>query len=147
MKLLEKINHDLKKAILAKDKDKISTLRLLLAVLHNKEIELRPLKKELDDEEIIKVIKKEVKKRKEAMEMYKEKREDLFNREKKELEILESYLPEEISDEEIIRIIKEKIALLNTSHFGKIIKEVMKEIAGRAEGKRVVELLKKEINK
>lgn len=145
MNLLEKIEKDFKKALLEKDKITLSTLSLLKSALKNREIELRVQKKKIDDEEIIKVIKREVKKRREAMEIYKDKRNDLFEKEKKELEILEKYLPEEISEEEIRKIIKEKIDLLGEKNFGRIMKEVMKEIAGRADGKRVAELVKEEI--
>ncbi len=145
MNLLEKIEKDFKKALLEKDKITLSTLSLLKSALKNREIELRVQKKKIDDEEIIKVIKREVKKRREAMEIYKDKRNDLFEKEKKELEILEKYLPEEISEEEIRKIIKEKIDLLGEKNFGRIMKEVMKELAGRADGKRVAELVKEEI--
>ena len=108
---------------------------------------MRASKKELTEDEVIKIIKKEAKKREEAMRFYQGKREDLFEKEKKELEILKKYLPEEISDDELIKIIKEKINLLKTTSFSKIMGEVMKEVGNRADGKKVAELVKKELEK
>jgi len=149
MNLLEKIEKDLRTALLKREERKVSTLRLLKASLKNLEIELRPKRKKLDEREVIKVIKKEIKKRKEAVEAYeKGERSDLLSKEKEELEILKNYLPEEISEEEIKKFIKEKIKELSPEiNFGKIMGAVMKELAGQADGERVAELVKKELEK
>lgn len=149
MNILEQIEKDLKEALLKKEKIKISCLKLLLAAIHNKEIELRGQKKKLEETTIIETIKKEARKRKEAILIYeKTARSDLLNQEKEELQILEKYLPPELSDEEIEKIIKEKIVLLNNElNFGKIMAEVVKETKGRADGKRVADLVKKELQK
>jgi len=149
MKILEQIEKDLKNALLQKEGIKISTLRLLRAALQNREIELRPLKKEFDEEEIIRVIKKEVKKREEAIKIYEEaKRNDLIQKEKEELEILKKYLPQELSTEEIKKIIQEKIRFFEKgTNLGKIIGEVMKEVKGRADGGKVAALVREELEK
>lgn len=147
MNILEQISKDLKEAFLKREKVKISALKLLLAAIHNKEIELRGQKKKLDETAVIETIKKEAKKRKEAIVIYeKTTRVDLLNQEKEELQILEKYLPQELSDEEIKKIIKEKISLLNNElNFGEIMAEVVKETKGRADGKRVADLVKAEL--
>ena len=147
MSILEQVDKDLKEAFLKKEKVKVSALRLLLAAIKNKEIELRGQKKKLDEEVITEAIRKEVKKRKEAIIIYeKTTRVDLLNQEKEELQILEEYLPPELSDEEIKKIIKEKISLLKDAlNFGKIMGEVAKEIKGKADGKKVADLVRAEL--
>jgi uncharacterized protein YqeY len=147
IKILEKIEKDFKEALAKKEKEKISVLKLLKSAIHNYEIELRATNKKLTEDEIIKIIKKEAKKREEAMKFYEGKRDDLFEKEKKELEILKKYLPEEISDDELIKIIRRKIDLFGLTNFGKIMGEVMKEVGNKADGKRVAELVKKELEK
>ena len=99
IQFLKKIEQDLKEAILSKRVEQISTLRMLRASLQNKEIELRPKKQKISEEIVMEVVKQEIKKRKEAIEMFKKGgREDLVSKEKKELEILERYLPPQLSD-------------------------------------------------
>jgi len=144
----EKINKDLREALRQKENLKILTLKLLLAAFQNKEIELRSKGEKLTEKIVLEIIKKEAKKRKEAIVIYeKSDRSDLLEKEKKELVILESYLPLEISDEEIIKIIQNKInSLVGQVNFGKIMGEVIKEVAGQADSSRVADLLKKELN-
>ncbi|MGC8964703.1 MAG: GatB/YqeY domain-containing protein, partial [Brevinematia bacterium] len=128
------------------DENKKQTLNLLKSAIKYKEIELKGSGKELTEEEIISVIQKEIKKRKEAMELYeKGGRKDLYEKEKAELEILESYLPKQLTEEEIKSIIAEAINSLGAkspSDVGKVMKEVMPKVKGRADGnfvKRLVE--------
>jgi len=128
------------------EREKIGVLRMLLASLHNKEIEFRPSNKKLEDKDVLDVIRAEVKKRKEAIFLFKKGgREDLAKKEEQALEILQSYLPKELKDEEIKEIIKSKISELNAqglSDFGKVMGAVMKEISGRAEGEKVAKIVK-----
>jgi len=128
------------------EREKIGVLRMLLASLHNKEIEFRPSNKKLEDKDVLDIIRAEVKKRKEAIFLFKKGgREDLAKKEEQALEILQSYLPKELKDEEIKEIIKSKISELNAqglSDFGKVMGAVMKEISGRAEGEKVAKIVK-----
>jgi len=125
--------------------ERVWTLRMLIASLKNKEIELRPKKQKLSEEIVTEVIKQEIKKRKEAIEMFKKgNREDLVLKEKKELEILEKYLPEQLSDDELKELVKQtkiKIKAEGPSDFGKLMGAVMKETKGRADGLKVKQMV------
>ena len=146
MALLEKVNSDLKEALKAGASLKVSTLRMALAATHNREIEKRVKSKEpLTDEEVIDVLRKEIKKRREAIEIYSNAgRNDLKEKEAAELGILQFYLPPELSEEEIEKIVR-RVVRLEKKDFGSAMKEVMKEIKGRAESKKISELIKKVI--
>lgn len=146
MALLLHLNEDVKTALKSGDSLKVSTLRMILSSIHNREIEKRSKSKDaLTDEEIIDVLRKEAKKRKEAIEIYsKAGRADLKDKEAGELEIIQSYLPPEIGDEEIEKVVKSVIAL-GEREFGKVMKEAMKQLAGRAEARRVSELITKNL--
>ncbi len=160
--LKEKIEKDFKKALKEKNEIEISTLRLLKNEIFNREKEKRykiakedpqlkekELEKEsqLTEEEIKKVILSEIKKRKEAIsEFEKGKREDLVEKEKKELKILKRYLPDLLSNEEIEKIVKEvieKIKPQGMKDLGKVMREVMIKVKGKAEGGEVLKIVKK----
>lgn len=145
--LFGKIKNDLNQALKAKKADEVLVLRFLLADLHNREIEK---KGELDDEEVVAVIRKQVKQRKEAIEEFQQgKREDLAQKESQEIEILSKYLPQMISAEELERVIDASIDKTNAKSaqdFGKVMGEVMKELKGRAEGNLMAELVKKKLS-
>ena len=153
MILKTKIQKDLNQAVKKKEEVRSLVLRSLLAAILNKEKEKRyklskqkpeltekDLEKEsqLVDEEVIEVISSEVKKRKEAiLEFEKGERTDLVEKEKKELEILQKYLPEQLSEEEIKKLAKEAIEKLGAKEpkdIGKIMAELMPKVKGRAEG-------------
>jgi len=144
--LLEKIKSDYTQAFKEKRVDEVSVLRFLLADLHNKEIEKRG---ELVDEEVIAVLQKQMKIRKEAIEGFVlGKREDLANKEKAEAVILSKYLPQMISLEELEKMVDSAIARTGAQgpqDTGRVIGEVMKEIQGRAEGQVVADLVKKHL--
>ncbi len=146
MGIKEKIMADLKEAMKSKDMDKVSTLRLLLSEIKNKEIDKRG---ELTDEEIYAVIQKSVKQRKESIEQYRSGgREDLVEKEQKELEILEKYLPEQLSEDELERIIDEAIKETEATtlkDLGKVMRVVMPKVKGRADGKLVNEMVRKKL--
>jgi len=157
MSLKEKIEEDLKRAMKEKKEREVSVLRLLKNAIFLKEKEKRykifnqkkgisekKLEKEsqLSEEEIIEVISGEIKKRKEAiLEFEKGKREDLVKKEKEEVEILKKYLPEQLSEEEIKKLAKEIIEKVGPD-FGKIMKEIMPRVKGRAEGALVSKIVK-----
>ncbi len=146
MGVKEKIMADMKEAMKAKDMIKVSTLRLLLSEIKNKEIDK---KGELTDEEIYALIQKAVKQRKESIEQYRfGGRNDLVQKEETELKILESYLPEQLSEEELERIIEEAIketGATTMKDMGKVMKIVMPKVKGRADGKIVNEMVKKKL--
>lgn len=146
MSIKKNLEEQMKEALKAKDSLKLQTLRFLLAQIKNKEIDLR---RELADEEIFKVIQTLVKQRKESIE-FSEKagRADLVEKEKKELEILESYLPQMLSEEEIEAITNDVIKELGATgpkDFGKVMKAVMSKVSGRADGGKVNEIVKKRL--
>jgi len=159
MKLKEKIEEDFKKAMKEKKEREISTLRLLKDAIFKREKEKRyrlfgkvkeeELEKEsqLSDQEIIEVILSEIKKRKEAILGFeKGKREDLVKKEKEEMKILERYLPEQLSEKEIENLAKEIIGKVGPN-FGKVMKEMMAKVKGRAEGALVSKIVKELISK
>lgn len=145
----EKIQNDIKDAMRAKDELRLSVLRMLSAAIHNREIEKKSKSgaAELTDEEIVAVIRFEVKKRRDAVEGFtKGGRQDSADKEAQESKILESYLPQELSDEEIEKIVKEVIVSLGDAtmnEFGKVMGAVMKKTGGRASGDRVSGAVKK----
>jgi len=145
MKLLERIEQDFKRSFSKRD-EKLEVLRVLKSVLKNKEIELRSQKKELVDENVIEVLRREIKKRKEAEEMFqKGNRPELAEKENKEMKIIKQYLPNELSGDKIKEIIEKIIkdtGAIGKQDFGKVMGKVMSEIKGQADGgivKKIVE--------
>lgn len=156
-----KIQEDLMEAVKKREELESLVLRQVSAAILNKEKEKRykiskekpelkgeELEKEsqLIDEEVIDVIFSEVKKRKEAiLEFTKGKREDLVSKEKKELEILEKYLPGQLSEEEIKKLAKEAIERVRATELkdmGKVMAEIMPKLKGKAEGSLVGKVVK-----
>ena len=143
MELKAGLQEAAKAALKSRDTVKLSTLRLLLAAVHNEEIRLR---KELGAEEIQKVIATLSKQRSEAIELYRKGgRNDLAQKEEAELEILQAYLPQPLTEQEVQTLIRESIAELGATgvqDLGKVMKQVMPKVSGRTDGKRVNELAK-----
>jgi uncharacterized protein len=138
MNLKKKIISDLKDSMKAGDQITRGVLRLLNSDIKNAEIEKGG---EAGDNEVIELIKRSVKRRKDSIEQFaKGGRADLVSKEKEELAVLEKYMPEQMSEEEIRKIVKKVIAesgAPDASAFGKIIGAVMKETAGNADGNLV----------
>lgn len=152
MTLKEKIEKDFKAALKERKELEISVLRLLKAAILNKEKEKKFEKKiekeySLSDEEIISLIFSEIKKRKEALiEFERGKRLDLVEKEKKEIEVLEKYLPQQLSVQEIEDLVKETIAKVKAKELkdlGRVMKELMPKIKGKADGALVNQIVKK----
>lgn len=143
--LFEKISFDLREAQKTRDVNKTSVLRMVLAQIHNLEIE-KGLKEEgLSDEEILGVVKKEGKKRKEAAEIYRKGgREDLAKKEEAELGLIEKYLPEQVSPEVIEQAVDEVIQG-GERDFGAVMKKVMARFPGVVEGSVVSGIVKKKL--
>ena len=144
----QRIKEDLKEALKAGDGFRVGTLRMVLSSLHNKEIEKKGKGQEpkLTEEETIEDLMSEAKKRKESIGAYlKGNRNDLADKEKKELEIITVYLPKQLNEEEIKKIVQEtiqKIGAQNEKDFGKVMGEVMKELKGRADAGLVSQIVK-----
>ncbi|EFN2938013.1 GatB/YqeY domain-containing protein, partial [Campylobacter coli] len=136
MNLKEQILNDIKEAMRQKDDFKRDTLRTLNAAFKQVEVDERI---ELSDERILKIIASEIKKRKDAIELYsKGGREDLAQKEQKEIALFESYLPQQLSDEELQAALKEMIANLGVSSLkdqGLVMKEAKAKFGARVDGK------------
>ena len=153
MPLREKIDTDYKNALKSKDKIQISTYRLILSGIKDLDIVNRSgsNKKETDDEDIKKLLKKMIKQRSESIEVYKKNnRQDLLEVEEKESEILLGYLPKQLSDEETKKICEETINKLNASSIkdmGKVMGELKKNYSDNIDFSKAGTLLKDLLNK
>ncbi|MGI7541127.1 GatB/YqeY domain-containing protein [Campylobacter coli] len=147
MNLKEQILNDIKEAMKQKDDFKRDTLRTLNAAFKQVEVDERI---ELSDERILKIIASEIKKRKDAIELYsKGGREDLAQKEQKEIVLFESYLPQQLSDEELQAALKEMIANLGVSSLkdqGLVMKEAKAKFGARVDGKRLNVTLRELLN-
>jgi uncharacterized protein len=143
MALKDQLDADLKAAMKAKAEVKLLTVRSLKSAIKYREIELM---KPLDDAGVHQVIGSEIKRRRDAVEQYRAgKREDLASKEEAEIAILQAYLPAQLSPEELARAVDAVIARVGAQgpkDMGKVMKELLPEVAGKAEGKVVSELVK-----
>lgn len=143
----EKIKKDLINSMKEQDKFKLSVLRMLKSALQKEEINK---KSDLTDEEVLNVIKKEVKVRNASLEEYIEyNRNDLADNLKKEIEILKTYLPKELSHEELIKIIDEQFDIINPTSIkdiGNVIKAVSSIVGTRADMSEVSKIVKEKLS-
>lgn len=143
----EKIKQDLILAMKSKEEIKLATLRLLKGAV---QIEEKKIMKPLDDNQIIDIISKQIKLRKESIEEFKKaNRLDTIETLNKEIEVLLSYLPEQISNEELEKIIDDSIKEVNaisSKDFGNVMKVLMPKIKGKADTKLASEILKSKLN-
>lgn len=144
MGLKEKILEDMKQALKTQKADRLGAIRFLQAAVKNREIELRP--ETINDAEIMNVVKKMVKQRKDSIEAFeKAGRQDLADKEKFELTVIEEYLPKQISAEEVGKVVGDVIAALNATsikQMGAVIKEVQARTNGAADNRLISELVK-----
>ena len=153
MSIKEKINEEYKTALKSKDKNKISTYRLILSGIKDLDISNRsgPNKKETDDEDIKKLIKKVIKQRNESVEIYKKnKREDLLKIEQGEIDLLSTYLPKQLSDEETKKICSEiitKVGAQTIKDMGKVMGELKKNYSDSIDFSKAGSMLKELLNK
>jgi uncharacterized protein YqeY len=145
MGLKEKLQADLTEAIRGRDEVKSGTIRMLLSAITNEEVAGKAAKV-LTDAEIITVLSRETKKRREAVEAFTAaKRDDLANKEKAEAAVIAQYLPEQLSEAEIKKIIADAIAETNAAGpagMGLVMKVLQPKIAGKADGGIVSALVK-----
>jgi uncharacterized protein YqeY len=143
MNLREQINQDVKNAMKAKDTKKRDALRLLVSAFKQIEVDER---KELSDDDVIKIIQTQLKRRKDAAKQYKEAgRDDLMQVELDEISYYETYLPAQLSDDELKDALEEIIKKLGASSMkdmGKVMGSASKQLAAKADGKRINECVK-----
>jgi uncharacterized protein YqeY len=144
MSLKEQINNDIKTAMKDKNGPLRDALRLLSSAMKQIEVDER---KELSDEDIIKIIQKQVKQRNDAMAQYRDAgREDLYEKEASEAAIFETYLPKQLSDDELeaaIRAIITQTAAESMKDIGRVMGAASKALGAQADGKRINECAKK----
>ena len=147
MRLFQQIQEDLKRSMKAKDGNRVSVLRFLLSSIQNREIEK---KEPLDDEEVLAEITSSAKRRRESIEAFKEgDRMDLVEKEEAELAILQEYLPEQLSPDEIRGVVLEVVEAVGAttaSDLGKVMKELMPRLRGKADGKLVNEIVREALS-
>ncbi|MDP3920833.1 MAG: GatB/YqeY domain-containing protein [Candidatus Omnitrophota bacterium] len=148
MSLEERLANDLTAAMRAKDADKLTTLRMLKAAITNTKIEQK--KETFQDVDLLPIIQKQAKQRRESLESFEAAgRTDLAEKEKRELEILEAYLPKQLSDDEIKSIVVAAISVAGATSKGDIaavMKEVMPKVKGKADGKRVNQIVLEQLS-
>jgi hypothetical protein len=146
--LLEQITEDLKSAMRAKDKVRLRTLRSLRAAITNKEIDKRQEGEggELDEQEQMALVRKQVKQRKDSIEQYeKADRDDLVEKEQAEIDVLDDYLPQPLTDEELeekISAIIDDVGAETMADMGPVMGRAMSELRGRADGSRVQQIVR-----
>lgn len=162
MPLKDKISADFIKASKSGDKEKRGILSMLLAGIKNTEIEKRAKSKAeegksleelglLTDEEIVSVISRQVKQRKDSVEQYKAgSRLDLAEKEEREIKVLTGYLPEQLPEEEIRRLVKLAVAktkAASVKEMGKVMAVLMPDVKGKADGTLASRIVKEELSK
>jgi len=142
MNIRERLLEDMKKAMKDKDKFRLSVIRMIRSEIQNLEIANSG---SLSEEDLIDLIAKEKKKRQESMEEYRQAdKNDVVEDLKREIEILNEYLPRQLSEEELEQTIKETISEIGADSpqdMGKVMKEVMPKVKGRADGKKVNQIV------
>ena len=146
MGLKEKLQADLTDAIKARNETKAGTIRMVLAAITTEEVSGKQARV-LTDAEIITVLSREAKKRREAIDAYAAaNRADLVAKEKSESEVISAYLPEQLSDSEIEKLVQEAISQTGASGpsgMGQVMKFLQPKIAGKADGGKVSAIVKK----
>jgi uncharacterized protein len=146
----EQIEADLRSALKSGEKEKTGVLRFLISAIKNQQIEIKAKDEQyLKDEEVIAVIRRQVKQRRDSIAEYeKGGRQELADKEKAEMAIIEKYLPAGAGDEKIREIVKVKISELgitDKSRFGKLMGAAMSELKGQADGDAVKKIVEEEL--
>src|SRR6266513_2406090 len=149
MTVIERVDSDLKEAMRAKDTTKRGVLRMLKSALKYAAIAKSGAQSELSDADAAQVIRKQVKQRQDSIESFeKGGRPDLAAKEKEELSILQSYLPQAMSSDEISKVVRETIAEAEASskaQMGAVMKALQAKVAGRADGKTLSAEVQKQL--
>lgn len=147
MSLLERLNSDMKQAMKDKAKTKLNVIRMVKSSLQNEKIQLG---RDLNDDEVLTIVNRELKQRKDSLhEFEKAGRDDLADAVKEEITILVDYLPEQLSEEEILTIVKETIAEVGASSkadMGKVMGAIMPKVKGKADGSLINKLVSQQLS-
>lgn len=147
MGLAECLDADMKQAMKDKDKVRLSTIRMIRTAIKNTEIDQ---KKTLTDEEILDVLNRELKQRRDSLQAFEAGgRSDLVDQVQQEIAVLQAYLPEQLSEEELRAIVLETIqetGAVAKKDMGKVMSALMPKIKGRADGKLVNQLVQSHLN-
>ena len=147
MTLVERINEDMKLAMKAQDKETLNVVRMIKSAIQMAKIEL---KHDLTDEEVIDVVSKQIKMRKDSIvEFSKASRSDLVEQYNKEITILNKYMPEQLSYDEVVKIIDDAFTLINPTsqkQMGLIMKEVNPKVKGKYDMGEVSKLIKDKLS-
>ena len=151
MTLKERIGEDIKSAMKAKDKIRLETVRGIKKAILEKEIALRPKGQDsLTQEQEIELLAQQAKQRRDSIEQFqKAGREDLAQKEKQELAILETYLPEQIDDAQLESIIEEiitSVGATSAKDLGKVMGAAIKQLKGQADGQKIQALVKSKLS-
>lgn len=145
--IIDSLKQDLKEALKAQHNVKKSVYRFILSAIHNEEIKVG---KQLNDEQVLKLLIKQAQQRKDSIEAFKNaERQDLVDKESEELEIISKYLPEQISEEKIRELAQKAIQKTNAQSIkdlGKIMPLLMKQLGGQADGKTVNKIVMELLN-
>jgi hypothetical protein len=145
--ITKKVKKQITEALKARDELRLTTLKLLSSALYNAQIKKR---EELSEEEELEIVRREAKMRKDAIEAYeKAGADERAEKEKKELIILQEYLPKELSDKEIRKIIDEVVSstgVTSVKDMGKVIGAVLGKCKGQADGKKVSEMVRSKLS-
>ncbi|MEK7060888.1 MAG: GatB/YqeY domain-containing protein [Patescibacteria group bacterium] len=147
----QKLQEELKQAMLARDALKTSVLRMLLSAINYYEIQKGGAGYEAADEDVLAVVQKEAKQRKDSIEQFqKGQRQDLVDKETKELELLQKYLPQQMNEDQIREIVKETInqtGAKTMAEIGKVMDTLMSKVKGKADGGMVSKIVKESLSK
>lgn len=146
MSLSERLNEDMKQAMKSQDKFKLSVIRMVKASIKNLEIDQH---KTLDDNEVLDVISREIKQRKDSLQEFKQAgRDDLVQKLEAEIAILMEYMPQQLSEEEIKVIVQQtiqEVGATSKADMGKVMGALMPKVKGRADGKLVNQLVQQSL--
>ena len=149
MTLPERIDSDLKEAMKAKDAARLGVLRMLKSALKYSAIEKSGTEGQLDDAEATQVIRKQVKQRQDSIESFeKGGRPELAAKEKEELAILQSYLPQSLSADELAKVVSEtirEVGATSKAQMGVVMKALQTKVAGRADGKTLSQEVQRQL--
>ncbi|HAR1308861.1 TPA: GatB/YqeY domain-containing protein [Enterococcus faecium] len=143
MSLLSRLNDDMKAAMKAKDKESLQVIRMIKSSIQNEQIKEGH---DLTEEEELTVLSREMKQRRDSLHEFEEAgRDDLAEKVKSEIVIVEKYIPEQLSDEEIRQLVQEAITQTGASsmkEFGKVMGAIMPKVKGKADGNQVNAIVK-----
>ncbi|BAB05074.1 GatB/YqeY domain-containing protein [Halalkalibacterium halodurans] len=147
MNLLDRLNQDMKEAMKNKEKEKLSVIRMVKSSLQNEQIKFG---RDLTEDDQLTVLNRELKQRKDSLQEFeKANREDLVEKLRNEISILEHYMPEQLSEDELLAIVNETIAEVGASSkadMGKVMGAIMPKVKGKADGGLVNRLVQQQLS-